>query len=901
MADNRLHEVMEVLAAADPRHGNHRQALERIQHLQQSADFFSCCATIFASQQMAPALRMQAGFQLKNNVNNPACIANPAVRDHVLQGIADSDASIRKTSCAVISAAVRNGALQVTYAVPQIVSTLQAAGFSNPAAAHGCVLALSQVVEDAVQLIEAHHLSGAVVQALCPCLMYENNDKIRLNALIAMSVFLEQAGVERDGVSAAALRPNMQPLIECFFQNLQNPMSTDISEKAIKCLVLSLTFHDLIDEALFVRMAQVMLQATQVDPDSMETVRIEATEFWRAVLYFPSFAEYVFPAMGSIVPLLVGGMVYSKMELGMLQANARDASVPDRAEDIKPRHYEARTQSTADDDEDDDDDEVEEWNLRRVCALTLDDIAEYFGDRILDSVLVVIDQRMQPSQDWRNLEAAILALGAIAEGCFEGLRPYLDAITTRLLDLLENPTTHFLVVNIATWAVRRVAQYILFDADSHGNLVKLNRYVHCVLGHMKSESKLVQEAACSALTDICGQADDGQLDAFLVPIAQTVNICLQNYQLKNRILLFEQIEGLCQRFGSRMSEGEVLNLFVAPLVAIWQQTANDSPLLFSVFTYMSAVCTAIGAHIQPMAKEIFDRAFGIYHHHMAARQAALATGEDPPEYEFIVTSVDLISGLFDALGSSLEPLVDANQPVFMQLTLAAVVDPLHDIRQSGFALFGDLAKSSPRFVQQCLSQYIQAIIQNCQSVDDVTSGCISNAAWSVQQLLTHQIDIAGLPVLDMQSLPELFAQFTKVLVKGDLTADMKNMTENICLLIGNIIHAEQGVLQATGIAVEQFIRRWLEYARNIKKVESRENAARGVLLLLQNQAACLRPMLPLFFDYANSLSDCPVDIKKATTQILTVLKTNCPQEWHHATASYSPQLMQKLYVTYAVR
>lgn len=851
---------------------------------------------------MTSFVRMQSGFQLKNNITNPLCIQNDVVRSNVTKALGDVDANIRRNASSVVSAAVRNGAWPVNVIVPQLVGMLQEAGFTNPAQAHGSVVALSHVVEDAIEALDAANFSSLVVNALCPCVMYEGNEKIRLNALIALSVFLEQAGIYSKGASYLALHPVIVQLMECFLQNLQNPMSSDISEKSIKCLVLSLSFHEQITQDLFFRVAQVMLQATQVDPDTMEAVRIEAVQFWQGVLHFPTFAELIFPALGQIVPLLVDGMVYSKMELGMLQANAEDANVPDRLEDLKPRHYEARTQAMAEDDEDDDDsDEVEDYNLRRVSAVTLDDIAENFGDRVLDSVLGVIDQRMQPSQDWRPLEAAVLALGAIAEGCYEGLKPYLEAITGRLLDLLENSSTHFLVVSIATWALRRLAQFLLYASDGSDGRPFLRRYMATILKHMQASSKLVQEAACCALTDVCDQAEDGQVDAYLPSIAQTVHTCLGGYQLKNKVLLFEQIQSLCNRFQQQIAAPEVMPLFINPLVTIWQQTPNDSPILFSFFKCMSSVCGAVGPHIQPMAKDIFDRAFAVYSFHMNVRATALQTGEEPSEFEYIVTSVDLLSGLFDALGSSLEPLVQASNPLLMQITLAALVDENHEIRQAGFALLGDLAKSCPRYVQEALPQVIQAIGQNCQELNEFTAGCISNAAWCAQEVLDHQMDIDQLPLLQGPTLAHAASQLLRVLAQGELTADMKNMAENIAIFVGSAMHADANLLQGVGVTLDQFLRRWLDHARHIRKGDGRLNAARGVLLPLQQNPAMLCGMVTMFLDYCSTLCQAPDDIRKAVSSIMTALSQGAQVEWAQAVKSYSPQLLNELYVAFGVR
>lgn len=71
-----------------------------------------------------------------------------------------------------------------------------------------------------------------------------------------------------------------------------------------------------------------------------------------------------------------------------------------------------------------DGDEVVAWNLRKCSAAGLDVLSTVFGDELLPIVLPIVQAHMQ-SSDWRARESATLALGAISEGCAQGLLPYL--------------------------------------------------------------------------------------------------------------------------------------------------------------------------------------------------------------------------------------------------------------------------------------------------------------------------------------------------------------------------------------------------------------------------------------------------------------------------------------------
>ncbi len=90
-----------------------------------------------------------------------------------------------------------------------------------------------------------------------------------------------------------------------------------------------------------------------------------------------------------------------------------------------PTHTKNQKNRGRGDEEDDDEDEVVQWNLRKCSAAGLDVLSTVFGDELLPIVLPIVQARMQDA-DWRARESATLALGAISEGCAQGLLPYLS-------------------------------------------------------------------------------------------------------------------------------------------------------------------------------------------------------------------------------------------------------------------------------------------------------------------------------------------------------------------------------------------------------------------------------------------------------------------------------------------
>lgn len=79
-----------------------------------------------------------------------------------------------------------------------------------------------------------------------------------------------------------------------------------------------------------------------------------------------------------------------------------------------------------------------------------------------------------------------------------------------------------------------------------------------------------------------------------------------------------------------------------------------------------------------------------------------------PEKDFMIVALDLLSGLSEGLGSSIEPLVGKSN--IMTLLFQCMQDPLHDVRQSSFALLGDLTKACFNHVKPCVGKYIYMFI-----------------------------------------------------------------------------------------------------------------------------------------------------------------------------------------------
>ncbi|KAH0578182.1 hypothetical protein H2248_004057 [Termitomyces sp. 'cryptogamus'] len=81
--------------------------------------------------------------------------------------------------------------------------------------------------------------------------------------------------------------------------------------------------------------AEHMLYSTK---DKNENMALEVCEFWLTFAEDADLAAYLRPLLGKAAPVLLDCMVYGEDDLLWLEGDADDAAVPDKEQDIKPRH-----------------------------------------------------------------------------------------------------------------------------------------------------------------------------------------------------------------------------------------------------------------------------------------------------------------------------------------------------------------------------------------------------------------------------------------------------------------------------------------------------------------------------------------------------------------------------------
>jgi transportin-1 len=112
-----------------------------------------------------------------------------------------------------------------------------------------------------------------------------------------------------------------------------------------------------------------------------------------------------------------------------------------------------------------------------------------------------------------------------------------------------------------------------------------------------------------------------------------------------------------------------------------------------------------------------------------AAQAGAAVLPEAVDKEFIVCSLDLLSGIAEALGPNMEALVAGSN--LMGLVVECLKDARADVRQSAFALIGDLSKACAGQLAPALQHIMHPAMA---SLDPHYVSVCNNASWAIGEM-----------------------------------------------------------------------------------------------------------------------------------------------------------------------
>jgi transportin-1 len=726
--------------------------------------------------------RAVAGIVLKNNIKKmygelqataPAILED--IKTQCMLHIGDAAQLVRATVGLIVTMIVSQGGLDQWPALLQTL--LQLIQHADPNVMQGAFWTLHKICEDSHR--EMVKIPG-LLETMVPGLMVffgHADPKIRSFALSCINQFILD--------KPPALEAQMGVMLPNIFKIAFDP-DPDVRKNVCQAIV---SFLEVNWDHLRVNLGEIIEYMLRCTQDEDDQVGLEACEFWLQITEEEDAIPILAPFLPKLIPLLLAKMRYSEIDILMLRGD-EDSHVADKPEDIKPHiarskqmgggggagagaaaDGEADDDEDYDDDDDDGDDETEDWSLRKCAAAGLDVLATVYGDECPDAIKPLIPgggdiltillphlQAMLQSTEWEVKESGVLALGAVAEGCMEGMLPHLPQIAPFLIGTLPDPKP--LVRSITCWTLSRYAMWI----SEHGREAGLlHNFVDGLLRRVVDDNKKVQEAACSALAVL-----EEEATVYLVPyigfILQALSQAFDKYQKRNLLILcvlyflgggsrfiphsgwmielypfadfcnpflippsppvhgtivaltlfghgrYDAIGTLAESVKEELAQPDHVKVMMPPLMAKWHTIANDDRELLPLLECLQTVALALKPAFLPYCEIVTHRVVLLLQTNLAAMAAAKADPElEEPDADFLIVPLDLLSAMAEAVGVAVESLV-AKYGI-MGLLAQCGNYPVPEVRQSAFALLGDYSQVCFVHVQPDYGNFVMQLAQ----------------------------------------------------------------------------------------------------------------------------------------------------------------------------------------------
>ena len=867
-------------SAASPSNEVQQQVMITIDNAAPSPSFAPALAYILSKRPDIPVeVRQRAGLLLKTSVSRGfPSIHAPEVREYVLAAIADSDATIRKTAGNVITALVTCSPGVPSSGVLNVL--LKSFVESSSTISEGSFDAIVKICEDIIDVwkqvtisaVDNVEAAGILVPDflsfanthLIPVTLQHPNAKLKVTL---MNLFATNFLFFPSHALATHLVPYYE-MLGCLASSEKDPETVG---HVCKGLTYIARHHpDLYATSLHAVLSFVLIASK----NPSYTVRLDALQFWPVACVTPEWTLTLQSILSELLPILIDNMVYSQEDyLAMDEAvlNEEDASVPDRPEEMAPRFHK---EDGADEDAEDEKEELtstwgSEWTVRKSAASALDHIATSYRDEILGILLPIIESKLA-SPDWEIQESALLALGAIAHGCIEGLSAHLPSILNLLVSLSESRKP--LLRSISCWTISRFSSWIAFDINRP---TALPSSLNVILRRMMDRNKRVQEAAVSAFVSL--EEETGMfMQEHLPEIIKTICAAMNYYQSKNLLILLDSVACLFESLENDvMSRAEVLGALVPPICAAFERVndATEKQLSVSLFECLTAITTGVGPALGiEVLNSIIRRCGSVLELHvMVFKNITISmSSEERPEGDILACALDLLCGVIDGVGQESLSLIASINFIPLLCELICQFDPnsklplirnyySNTVKQCAFALLGDCAKCTSTLLTDDLARTTVGIV-----IEYVTLGPIlvsNNSSWSLGELC-------------LIKSPEFIAPFVQHMAEALLSnlnrfdaSTRPIVRQNAAIAMGRLATVAARSLVDSGSFGKMFLV-WCTTVKRLRNDAEKVSALRGFLVCVE-----LSPEVALTRDNLRALHELIASVFPASPAIHLILKS----------------------------
>ncbi|CAO3619625.1 unnamed protein product [Mucor fragilis] len=878
--------------------------------------------------------RRVAGLQLKNNIKNnfngmPLTVLN-YVKQCCIDIIEMPQPSIAKTVASVIAVIVRRG--QVHNWIQVISTLIEKLDAEQPATVlHMAFDTIAMICEDAAGELDQEINGIRPLQHLIPKLIefYAHPDPtLRVLAINATSQFVL--------LKPASFVMQLDHILAELY-----PRASDTDPRVrrelgkILAVVLE-AFPDKLEPYLYPTI-EYMIQATA---DQDQEVLLGACDFWVQYAQSEHYHQELVPYLPRLVEYLLKLMVYSDSDLldighdHQLETTTTCINKLKLLEDqsIRPRYYRPKNQpapaaandgdrdelsdleeesseedeieeissndgdadhdssisdsDALDSDDDFDDDEFySEDSLRKCSASALDALSVSFGDDIASIILNRLFNETLVHENWLVRESGILALGAAAEGGIQVISHHLHRLMPFLLTCMEDQKP--LVRSISCWAVSRFSNWLAdqYDTNEEGRKRFFEPVLFGLLERLLDSNRRVQESACTAFI-ILGESASTRLVPYIYPILTQTNGAFALYRRKNRLILYDALGTLADAVGSQLNQPQFIYLLMPPLISKWNELSDKDADLFPLLECLSNITAALGPGFIQYVEPVLSRCVKLISSTLQEQMLADQYPDEvmPPNVEFLIAALDLLSGIVQGLGPAIEPLIAQTNPPLLVLLQQCMHDPVSEVLQSTFALIGDIAIASFKLLVPFLQHIVVELIQVLRNGDYLMSISVyNNALWAVGEMVMRWGSGT------QPYVPGLIEVFLPLLTHPQAPASIH---ENAMIALGRLGLA---CPQFVAPYLRSFVKPWLEKSLSVREGEEKDSAFRGLCVVIKFNAQDAQEELYLLLVAISTLRAPSKALVQELSDIVKGYRSiTSDDEWNYITSQMDPTAFEHI-------
>ncbi|KAI1916419.1 hypothetical protein LOZ61_001075 [Ophidiomyces ophidiicola] len=781
------------------------------------------------------------------------------LRSSLMIALQDPSVQVRRASGTVIAEMIKQGGvLSWPTLFEELLSMVANSAGSFPITTQESAMsALQKVCEDNRKILDKDYQGQRPLNIILPKLMdFTSNpsSKVRSMALSTIQMFLSSR--------SDALMCVLDTFLHELFK-LANDHDTDVRKTVCQAIV---QLVDVAPDKLVPHMEGlvnyiIMQQNNPEDPE----LALDAAEFWLTVGEQRQLQPSLVPYLGKVVPVLLQSMIYDEDDAILLAGEADDAEVEDKEEDLRPQFAKnkgSRLPSTKtpeqsngdgqtpeedgelsdgeidDDSEFGEDDPESEWTVRKCSAAALDVFATVYHQPVFELILPYLRDNLKHAK-WTNREAAVLALGAIADGCMDSVTPHLTELVPYLISLLSDSEP--IVRKITCWCLGRYSEWAA-NLEPNEKTQYFEPMMEGILHWMLDNNKKVQEAASSAFTSL-EEKSGANLVPYCEPILRQFVLCFQKYKDRNIYVLYDCVQTLAESVGSELAKPHLVEILMPALIGRWNRVSDQSRELFPLLECLGYVASAYEDAFSPFAAPMFSRSIKIVYENIQGYLHAVNNKAlDAPDKDFVTTSLDLLSSIIQAIDPQKScELVANSQPPFFELLCYCLQDPYSEVRLSAYALLGDCAMKLFPQLQPFLSTIVPNLIKqldlDSMRDDEAMSGLsvINNACWASGELaLSAKADMA--PYLE-----GLYQAFV-IIMSNEEVPDSVN--ENAAIALGRL---GTGCAEQLAPHLAQFAELYLRSMSKVEVTREKSTSIMGFNQIVQQNPKAMEACLPTYF------------------------------------------------------